>query len=184
MTRLRFSTAQQVIDAFPTLNDVISLKKRDAAPLDFVNQLLVGPHPEEALSFLAFLLPRREAVQWLCQTLRGLAPALPPEQQAVLSTAEGWARSPSEQSRRRALEAAETDQSNGPAKWAAWAAGWSGGNMTSDDKHPVPPPPSLAGQGVKVGMVVAVAHTAKLQRPVFIRETATNALAMLNRTNA
>ena len=184
MTRLRFSTAQQVINAFPDLDEVIPPRQREMAPLAFVDLLLSGPEPEHALSFLAFLLPRREAVHWLCQSLRRLSPALSAQQLEVLATAETWVRAPSEQSRRKALEAGTGDKTKGPASWAAFAAGWSGGNMTNDENHPVPPPTSLTGQAVRVGMAVATTRVPQLQRAVFIKESASSAIALLNRSNA
>ncbi len=179
MARLRFSTAQQIIDAYPSLEEVVTLLPRDVAPLAYIEKLLTSANPEQALFVFAFLLPRREAVRWHCQVLRKLEKPLSPEQTQLLSLAEAWVRSPTEETRRAALDAGMADKTKGAASWAALAAGWSGGSITNDVAYPVPPPASLTGQGVKVGMVVALAGIDQAQRVKKIREFASDAISLL-----
>ena len=75
MGSLRFSTAQQVVDAFPNLRDEIAMQGLDAEPFAFIENLLGTGQGRPALAFCAMLLPRRDAVQWLCQALRSSSPA-------------------------------------------------------------------------------------------------------------
>src|SRR6184192_1446688 len=70
--RLRFATARQVFEAFPTASSDIEAKPSDTEPLAFLQSLLRGPTPEDAVSFCAYLLPRREAVWWACRCIRAL----------------------------------------------------------------------------------------------------------------
>jgi hypothetical protein len=61
-TRLRFSAAAQVFEAFPTAADDIETPPSGEAPLDFLRKLLAQANRFDAIAFAAYLLPRREAV--------------------------------------------------------------------------------------------------------------------------
>ena len=75
---IRFSTARQVFEAFATAANDIETPPTSDDPLVFLRALLDGPTPEDAVSFCAYLLPRREAVWWACQCLRQIGGPLSP----------------------------------------------------------------------------------------------------------
>ena len=100
MAHLRFTTARELFEAFPTARDDIGAEPTDEGPWAFLKTLLASPTPEDAIAFCAYLLPRREAVWWACQCVRVLAPPRDEAEQAALDTAETWVREP-EESRRR-----------------------------------------------------------------------------------
>ena len=53
MMRLRFSSAQQVFEAFPSALDDIEQAPADIDPLVFIRQLLDSATPEDAVGFCA-----------------------------------------------------------------------------------------------------------------------------------
>ena len=62
MPSLRFSTAAEVYEAFPTLRDEMAAAASEDPPVPFLEGLVATPTPEDAITFCAYLLPRREAV--------------------------------------------------------------------------------------------------------------------------
>jgi hypothetical protein len=154
MTNLRFSTAQQVIDAFPVLKADFKGGNLQSNPIEFVQRLLGSGQLREAFALCAFMLPRRDAVRWLCENLRKFGGSFPADDEALLRLAESWVQNPSEKGRGAALAAAMASGFMTGPSWAAAAAGWSGGNIGNDPENPVPPPAHLTGQAVKSGFVI------------------------------
>jgi hypothetical protein len=184
MTRLRFSTAAQVADQFPHLHEELGPIPKDIDPLSYVQQLQKTSDPARALTFLAFLASRRDAVIWLCAALRGLDRNLPAEEAAILQTAEEWVKSPGETTRQRALDTANKSSKAFPATWAAMAAGWSGGNITKDNDHPTPPPQRLTGQFVKVAFTLRLCQVPESQQPQIIEDFVQRGVTLLKSETA
>jgi hypothetical protein len=184
VAHLRFLTARQVIDAFPNLKGEITSPNLDMEPLAFVARLLEDGQPRQALAFCAFLLPRREAVQWLCQALRNEAQALAEADERLLRLAEEWVKTPVEQARRAALDGGMGDPLKGACAWAALAAGWCGGNLSSSAEQPVPPPAHLTGHAAMVGMTLLVARYPMGQQVKKIEDLTGNAIALLKQGKA
>jgi hypothetical protein len=182
LTRLRFSLAQQVLDSVPDLGKMVPAGDLD--PLAYVSKLVAGGAADQAVAFCAFLLPRREAVQWLCQSVRSSGVGLPPGDEHFLKLAEGWVKTPTESARRAAGEAADHGDKTRVAVWAAQAAGWSGGNMTKDQDHPIPPPAHLTGVAVKVGLHLLSLAASPENRGKLMEDTVKGAVMMLNQDKA
>ena len=70
MSRVRFATANDLFETFPELLKTIKVLPNDKPPLDFLKDLSVDEKLEDAVTFCAFLLPRREAVWWACRSVR------------------------------------------------------------------------------------------------------------------
>ena len=77
MKHLRFSTARQVIEAFPNLRGEFPGCNLELEPFAFIDSLIAQGSARQAMAFCAFVLSRRDAVQWLCQTLRQQVQQLP-----------------------------------------------------------------------------------------------------------
>lgn len=154
MTNLRFSTAQQIIDAFPVLKDDFKSGELQSHPVEFVKRLAETGQLKQAFALCAFMLPRRDAVSWLCESLRKYGSNFPEDEEALLQLAEAWKQNPTEKNRTAALAAAMKSGFMTAPAWAAAAAGWSGGNIGIDPEKPVPPAPHLTGQAVKVGFTM------------------------------
>jgi len=155
-SRLRFTSAQQIFDTFPTAADDITTLPANEAPLDFARKLARSSRPIEAIAFCAYLLPRREAVWWACQCVR----AIQGDQagvDAALKAAEGWVREPEEATRRAALDLGASSHRRAATTWLARAAGWSGGDMAAAGLAPTPAPPHLTAKAVLAAIVLAMA---------------------------
>jgi hypothetical protein len=176
MSRLRFSTARGVFDAFPTASEDIGTPATDDSPVAFLSALAKGPTPEDALTFCAYLLPRREAVWWACQCLRALLAKPNASEAALVHSAEAWVREPEDHVRRAALGAGEAGSRNSPATWVALAAGWSGGSMARD--HHVPCPPHLTAKAVRIAILTALARLDTRERDAAIKGCLDRALRL------
>lgn len=153
MTRLRFSTAREVFDTFPSAGKIIRTAPTAEPPLAFLRRLAQGPAPAEAIGFCAFVLPRREAVWWAAQALRAMLPAGTQPDPGLLA-AEAWIRDPSDDNRRAALALADAADTALPGTWVAFAAGYSGGSMVAG--HAVPCPPDLTAKMARIAVLTAL----------------------------
>ena len=71
-SRIRFTSARNVFEAFPDLGRVVAAPAGDPAPLDYARELMASPTPTDSIAFIAYLLPRREAVWWAIQCVRAM----------------------------------------------------------------------------------------------------------------
>ena len=152
-SRIRFATARNVFGAFEDLRHVAAPPGDDAAPLDYARQLLASPRPIEAVAFLAYLLPRREAVWWARQCVGALLG--PRADDAALHAAEAWVRAPEEENRGAALAIGGAGDQASPTTWLALAAAWSGGSMCAPDVKPMTAPISACAKAVNAAIVMA-----------------------------
>jgi len=162
-SRVRFATAREVFDAFPSAADDIRVEPTSEAPLVFARALAAGPTPEDALSFCAYLLPRREAVWWSCQCVRSLTPNLTQKELQGLKAAEEWVREPEDGRRRAAIAEGLAGDRNAATTWNALAAGWSGGTMMAGE-HAVPVAPHLTAKAVRIAVLTALARVGADER--------------------
>lgn len=129
-------------------------------PLEFLAELLDRNSLVEALQFLAFALPPREAVWWASTCAR--AELRDPVSQPVLNAieaAETWVRRPTDEHRRAAMDRARATDFDTPGAWAAVAAFWSGGSMAPLNMPEVPPPPHLVGVAVAGAVALAAVQS-------------------------
>ena len=178
MSKLRFSTAQQIIDAFPVLKEEFSSLELEAPPIEFIKSLMEGGQVRPALALCAFMLPRREAVGWLCQSLRKHGGEFNTKDVKLLDLAEDWHRAPAEKYRLAAMQAALSSGFRTAPSWAAAAAGWTGGSMTENADLPIPPPPHMTGQAVKIGHIVAFWGKVAKGREAKVSDVVANAIAL------
>ncbi len=133
-----------------------ALLQREWSARQYLEALLAAGHLLDAIRFLAWALPRREAVWWACQCIRAAnLPEGPPEDAAALAAAEKWASSATEDHRRAAFAAGEAVKFETPAGLAALAAFWSGGSLAPPKLPVVPPAEKLCPE--TVGNVVILA---------------------------
>lgn len=154
MSRLRFTTAREVFETFPAALRLIRAQPTTERPIAFLSRLAQGAEPRDAISFCAFLLPRRETVWWAVQAVQSMQPES--RQDAALQAAETWVRNPDDAARRNALAAAESADPEQPGTWTAWAAGYSGGSMVAS--HAVPCPPDLTAKTARIAVLTALAR--------------------------
>ncbi len=135
----RFPTAHALFDAFPEAAEKVGTPApTNQSPIAFLKALSSANKFPEAVTFCAYLLPRREAVWWACRCVRRLwgDVASAPDQAAGLLSAEAWVYEPDDNHRVAALDVGTKGETKNPMTWLALAAGWSGGSGNS--KAPVP----------------------------------------------
>ena len=72
MPLLRFATAHALFDAFPEVSQKVTVEPTDQSPIVFLKALSSADKLPDAVTFCAYLLPRREAVWWACGCVRRL----------------------------------------------------------------------------------------------------------------
>jgi hypothetical protein len=162
--RLRFNTARELYDSFPTAAEDIMAAPTDQACLDFLRALGTSKTPEDAVTFCAYMLPRRVAVWWGHQCLTRLPATLARFDPDYLAIAEAWVREPEEDRRYAALDAGMAAGVKSPAVWICLAAGWSGGSLAPSGMAPVVPPPFLTARAVNAGILGALARIQARER--------------------
>jgi hypothetical protein len=154
MVNLRFSTVKQIADAFPLMAKDLVVSDPQLHPVKAVEQLAQEGETLRALTLCAYMLPRREAVQWLCECLQEYRIGFSFVDADMLKLAETWIKNSSEKNRSAAFAAAMDSGFLTAPAWAAAAVGWSGGNISPDPEKPVPPFPYLTGQAVKTAFLI------------------------------
>jgi hypothetical protein len=160
MSNLRFFTAREVFEAFPgAAGDMAATPQDDAeAPLDFLARLVASPTPEDAISFCAYMLGRREAVWWACACHRLLGLPSDREDEKALLTAEAWVREPEEHRRRAALALGLSGNHDFAGTWLALAAGGSGGTFIINGQAGPPIPADMAAKAVRSAVLISLAR--------------------------
>ncbi len=131
------------------------------APHEFVQRLAQAELYADAIRYLTYALPRREAIWWACMSVRN-APACCGDEIAAeaLEAAEEWVKDPSEENRETALTAGDEhnfDMPGAPAAWTAMAAGWSDEAIAADDDEDVPESPKHLTAHAASGAILLVA---------------------------
>lgn len=169
---LRFETAEELFAQIPEIAEDLTARPNGSGqdPIAFIEALLASPVPEEAVTFAAYVLPRRHSVWWGHECLRHVAAMLSETDQEMLALAAAWVGEPNEDTRYAALDAAMEAPVKSPGVWIAMGAGWSGGSMVPKDYQPVAPPPFLTARAVNGGILSILALTDRKQRPARLTE--------------
>lgn len=154
--RIRFTTAAQVVEAFPEAADDLGDVPSDVSALDYLAALAEGEDPNPAVVFAALALPKRESVWWGCLAIRGMG-NLDESMREGLRVAEAWVRHPEEEERRAAGEFAESEFFEGAGAWIAFAAFTTSGSLAPAGLQAVPPSPEVSGRCVAMAVMLATA---------------------------
>lgn len=154
MSRVRFATARALYETFPEVSEKIRIAPTDQFPIDFLNGLTSKDKLDEAVTFCAYLLPRREAVWWACSCARTSLGEPPHGRNACLLAAEAWVYDPDDVRRKAALETGTQGDSNDPLTWLALAAGWSGGLLITFPSTPVPVPTYMTARAARIAVLL------------------------------
>jgi hypothetical protein len=156
MANTRFLTARDLYEAFPIAADDVGVEANDEGAIAFLQELIEKKNWDAAISYCAYLLPRREAVWWACQSLRRIQPHRGPQDTRAIELAEAWVREPEEDRRLSALSFGTEGDHRAPATWMALAAGWSGGNVMPDHGYAHAMPEQTA-RAIRAGLLGAMA---------------------------
>jgi hypothetical protein len=132
--------------------------KPGRAPRDYVQILIRNALYDDAVGFIAHVLPPREAVWWAWSCARDAAGEAPPEGVVhALETTRQWIVEPTDENRRAAGDAAEALEYESAAAFAAFAAFLCGETMGPPDAPPAPPPPGVVGKAIAGCVCMAAA---------------------------
>jgi hypothetical protein len=163
MSQTRFATTLALFETFPRSVTKIAVAATDESPILFLKKLSTQHKFEDAITFCAYLLPRREAVWWACGCVRALLGDLPASRVAAIIAAEAWVSDPSDERRRTALEIGNQGDSTDPLSWLALSAGWSGGMLLVHPKFPVSVPPYMTPRAARIAILLS-ARTVKTEQ--------------------
>lgn len=146
--------------------EALALLRAEHSPRGFVDALLQGERPADAIRFLAHLLPRREAIYWAWSVARQALDAEPtPALRAALEGTGRWIAEPGESNRRPMLEIAEAAGLGTPAGCAALAVFLSGGSVAPPELPVVEPDPRAAPKAIAGSIVMAAVTTQPEKAP-------------------
>ena len=169
MTRVRFHTVNALFETFPELSKKISAPPSDQFPIDYLRGLVSKANSRDALTFCAYLLPRREAVWWACGCARDLPGEIPPSRSAGLLAAEAWVSQPDNDHRQAALDIGTQGDDNDPISWLARGAGWSGGLLVSHPQQQVPIPPYMTARAIRIALLLAFSKVKPDEQPTRVK---------------
>jgi hypothetical protein len=155
MSGIRFATSRALFETFPQSITKLAVAPTDESPVIFLKSLLAREKFEDAVTFCAYLLPRREAVWWGCKSMRAFLGDVQRDRPVGLAAAEAWVQEPDDQHREAALAFGVQGDVNNPMTWLAFAAGWSGGSLSSNPKMPVPAPHYLTARAVRLAVLLS-----------------------------
>lgn len=148
------ATAADVCRRVELSPEAVAVLLPELSPQAFLARLVDSRQFSDAVRFLAFCLPSREAVWWACVIARDNE--LSPSETTCLERVVAWAYEPDEPKRRACMEAAEQLNFEGAAAYAALSAFWSGGSMAPEGLPPAPPDPKLCPIGAAASILLAV----------------------------
>jgi hypothetical protein len=149
----------------------LALLAAEQTPRQFLDALLMRELYPEAIRYLAFALPAREAVWWACLCVQLAQPELPAAQQQALHAAARWVAEPTEAHRHAAEPLAATSSAAG---YAAKAVAWTGGSLLPPSLKPLKPGPTLPHEAACASVSLAVASAS----PDRVSEARRHALAL------
>jgi len=169
MSMVRFATAEALFETFPELSEKISAKPSEQSATKFLQTLVAAGKIEDAVTFCAYLLPRREAAWWACRSARAASGHFADDRAAALLAAEAWVKEPDEERRLAALEIGTRGHCDDPLTWVALAAGWSGGLLVSGPQRPIPMPQYMTARATHTAILISALSVKWDQRPAYLQ---------------
>ena len=149
-------TATEVSALYELDEKTASLLTDGLSPSQFLTLLIENNKYSDAVHFMAFALPKREAAWLACLAAQStLSDDSPKTDTEAVEKAEKWVYQSTEQNRQLAMTAAETAGFNTSAGFAAAAVAWSGGSLTAPESPEVPPPDDLTAKAVWAAMTLS-----------------------------
>lgn len=159
LSKIEAKTAAEVCARFELSEPAQSLPREGASPATFLERLIAERHFQDAIRFLAFGLPKREAIWWAARCARLPGGPTTPERQAALELVERWCAAPDEELRRAAMAAAEKAKLDNAAGCAALAVFFSGGSVAPPDAPAVPPVETVTALAAASAVLMAAVES-------------------------
>ena len=160
--KVKQKTASVIAEKIELSNKAKTILKDDLSPEQFMSILIDQQFYTDAVLFLAFSLPKREATWWACLCAKGgLKDKAMPEDLKAIELAEAWVYRPTTENCQVTMKAAEATAFKTAAGWAAVAAFWSGDNISTVAGITTPPGDEMTGKAVNAAELLA----ASMQEP-------------------
>jgi hypothetical protein len=159
LAKVEAKTAAEVCQRFSLAEAARKLLRPDLTPVQYLAALMEQHLYSDAIRFLAYALPKREAVSWACGCIRSMHDSTDTAAEAALQAAEKWVADPSDPNRRAAMPAAQAVGLAHPAGCAAAACFWSGGSLAPPDLPPVAPAAHLTAHVVAASLLLAAVRS-------------------------
>lgn len=157
LAKIEAKLAAEVCQRYEPGKEAAKLLEPGMTPQGFLERLRDNELHEDALAFLAYALPKREAIWWGLECVRALTPAQAPAPiAAALAAVQAWVDQPGEEQRRAAMPAAEAATFGTPAGCAALAVFFSGGSLAPPDCPKVPPDEKLTARTIAAAVVLGI----------------------------
>lgn len=157
LVKIKQTKAAEITSLFEPDLPGQELLTEDIGPADYIQALMANEDFPDAVRFIAYALPKREATWWACLCARSnLNEQSKAEEIKAIELAEAWVYKPCSENCKPTYPAAEATAFKTAAGWAALAAFWSGDNMSPVEGSVVPPAPELTAKAV-VGAVMLAA---------------------------
>ena len=152
---MRFETARDVLLAYPNIAVGLRSQLDDTPSRPFLERLVAAGRQIDAVTFIAHILPRREAVWWGIKCVRMEPKAFEAAEEPLLAATEKWVAEPTEDNRRQVLASSDAADAIRPATWVARAAGWSGGVLCDTGIPKIMCEPYMSPAAVRAGVILA-----------------------------
>jgi len=157
LPKIEAEQAAAVLELYEPSEPALALLGEGMAPDAYLEALLSQRLDEDALTFLAYALPRREAVWWGLRCVRQVLPAEPKEAEtAALASVDAWLSDTTDENRRAAFCAAEAATYATPAGCIALAVFFSAGSMAPADCPEVPVGEGFCARTVAAAVLLSV----------------------------
>jgi hypothetical protein len=154
--KLTAQTAQEICSRADLSAEARPFLLPDLSPQGFLSLLIEAENIGDAVRFLAFALPVREAIWWAYIVAKTNIPAPSELEQLCLERAAAWVYEPDETRRRSCMECAESAKFTGAAAYAALAVFWSGGSLAPEGMPDADADPRLGPIGVGASVLLSI----------------------------
>lgn len=156
LQKVAVALASDILARCEPTEEGMKLAQPGMTPARFVEAAIAAGQYPDAIRFLAFALPIREAVWWACLAVRdSLAGEQVAKEGPVLEAVEAWVYKPVDANRRAVFTKAEPVGFDIPTGYVALGAFWSGGSMAPPGNPDVLPDPALAPNAVAAAVLIA-----------------------------
>jgi hypothetical protein len=181
MEKLRFATASDLFQAFPTAEQDVGAAAMPTPALDFARGLAASGNLLGAVSFCAYLLSRREATWWACQCVKSSPLELTTSDRGAVEAAEAWVREPEEAQRLAAHRRALMSDARAPATWTAFAAAFAGQSFGANEFGPMAIPAHLTARAARTVFLLAGARLSSPAKDEYLRACLDRAIGLAER---
>lgn len=154
--KLTAQTAQDICSRADLSAEARAFLVPDLSPQGFLSLLVEAENIGDAVRFMAFALPVREAVWWCYIVAKTNIPAPTELELLCLERTGAWVYEPDEQRRRSCMECAESAKFTGAAAYAALAVFWSGGSLAPEGMPDADADPRLGPIGVGASVLLSI----------------------------